>query len=99
MVSPLVQICRTPATLPLAPETVNGAVVRMWFTAPVHREQPRRSAERLAPVGRVVRVLVAAANRYLADSCPQHAAGIAYRVLFSSVPLAVVLVSAFGILL
>ena len=43
--------------------------------------------------------MVGAANRYFADRCPQHAAGIAYRVLFSSVPLAVVLVSAFGILL
>jgi membrane protein len=48
---------------------------------------------------RIVRVLVGAANRYFADRCPQHAAGIAYRVLFSSVPLAVVLVSAFGLLL
>jgi len=36
--------------------------------------------------------MVGAANRYFADRCPQHAAGIAYRVLFSSVPLAVVLV-------
>jgi YihY family inner membrane protein len=42
---------------------------------------------------------VAAANRYFADRCPQHAAGIAYRVLFSSVPLAVVLVSVFGVML
>jgi membrane protein len=42
---------------------------------------------------------VAAANRYFADRCPQHAAGISYRVLFSSVPLAVVLVSVFGVLL
>jgi len=46
-----------------------------------------------------VQALAAAANRYFADRCPQHAAGIAYRVLFSSVPLAVVLVSAFGLLL
>jgi membrane protein len=50
-------------------------------------------------VGRVVRVLTAAGNRYFADRCPQHAAGIAYRVLFSSVPLAIVLVSVFGLLL
>ncbi|HEX2587334.1 MAG TPA: YihY/virulence factor BrkB family protein [Gaiellales bacterium] len=42
---------------------------------------------------------MAAANRYFADRCPQHAAGIAYRVLFSSVPLAVVLVSVFGVML
>lgn len=71
----------------------------MWFTASVHREQPRRSAARLGYAGKIVRVLVAAANRYFADRCPQHAAGIAYRVLFSSVPLAVVLVSGFGVML
>jgi membrane protein len=70
----------------------------VWFTEWVQREQPR-SAERFGPAGRTVQVLVAAANRYFADRCPQHAAGIAYRVLFSSVPLAVVLVSAFGLLL
>ena len=50
-------------------------------------------------MGKVVRVLTAAGNRYFADRCPQHAAGIAYRVLFSSVPLAIVLVSVFGLLL
>jgi membrane protein len=40
-----------------------------------------------------------AADRYFADTCPQHAAGIAYRVLFSIVPLAIVLVSIFGVIL
>jgi membrane protein len=44
-------------------------------------------------------VLVLAADRYWADSCPQQAAGIAYRVLFSIVPLAIVLVSLFGLVL
>ena len=33
------------------------------------------------------------------DHCPQQAAGIAYRVLFSIVPLAIVLVSIFGLVL
>jgi membrane protein len=49
--------------------------------------------------GRVGRVLAHSADRYFADSCPQHAAGIAYRVLFSIVPLAIVLVSIFGVIL
>jgi membrane protein len=44
-------------------------------------------------------VLVLAADRYWADRCPQQAAGIAYRVLFSIVPLAIVLVSVFGLVL
>jgi membrane protein len=44
-------------------------------------------------------VLVVAADRYWADRCPQQAAGIAYRVLFSMVPLAIVLVSVFGLVL
>jgi YihY family inner membrane protein len=44
-------------------------------------------------------VLLAAADRYFADRCPQHAAGIAYRVLFSIVPLAIVMVSIFGFIL
>lgn len=39
------------------------------------------------------------ADSYFADRCPQHAAGIAYRVLFSIVPLAIVLVSIFGVIL
>jgi len=72
---------------------------QVWFTGCVHREQPRRSAGRPGPAGKTVQVLVAAANRYFADRCPQHAAGIAYRVLFSTVPLAVVLVSVFGVML
>jgi membrane protein len=48
---------------------------------------------------RIARVLALSAERYFADGCPQHAAGIAYRVLFSIVPLAIVLVSIFGIIL
>jgi membrane protein len=48
---------------------------------------------------RIGRVLAVAADRYFADRCPQLAAGIAYRVLFSIVPLAIVLVSVFGVIL
>ncbi len=44
-------------------------------------------------------MLLTAGDRYFADRCPQHAAGIAYRVLFSIVPLAIVLVSIFGLIL
>lgn len=44
-------------------------------------------------------MLATAVDRYFADRCPQHAAGIAYRVLFSIVPLAIVLVAIFGLLL
>lgn len=49
--------------------------------------------------GRIVRVLATAGDRFFADGCPQQAAGIAYRVLFSIVPLAIVVVAAFGVLL
>ena len=40
-----------------------------------------------------------AVERFFMDQCPQHAAAIAYRVLFSIVPLAIVLVSVFGLVL
>ena len=56
----------------------------------------RRCIEEASRIGRV---LAHSADRYFADSCPQHAAGIAYRVLFSIVPLAIVLVSIFGVIL
>src|SRR5215510_12800342 len=44
-------------------------------------------------------VIADALQRFFADQCPQLAAGIAYRVLFSIVPLAIVLVSIFGLVL
>ncbi|HEX3328830.1 MAG TPA: YihY/virulence factor BrkB family protein [Gaiellales bacterium] len=50
-------------------------------------------------VRRVAAVLATAVDRYFSDGCPQHAAGIAYRVLFSIVPLAIVVVAVFGLLL
>src|SRR4029079_18284644 len=48
---------------------------------------------------RAAAALATAVDRYFADGCPQHAAGIAYRVLFSIVPLAIVVVAVFGLLL
>jgi hypothetical protein len=45
------------------------------------------------------RVIPEAIERFFADQCPQQAAGIAYRVLFSIAPLAIVLVSIFGLVL
>ena len=44
-------------------------------------------------------VIPDALQRFFADQCPQQAAGIAYRVLFSIAPLAIVLVSIFGLVL
>ena len=47
----------------------------------------------------LLRVIPQAIDGYFADRCAQHAAGIAYRVLFSLVPLSIVLVAIFGIVL
>jgi Virulence factor BrkB len=48
---------------------------------------------------KLARIIAAAVERFFADQCPQLAAGIAYRVLFSIAPLAIVLVSIFGLVL
>ena len=48
---------------------------------------------------KLARVIPDAVQRFYADHCPQQAAGIAYRVLFSIAPLAIVLVSVFGLVL
>ncbi len=48
---------------------------------------------------KLARVIPEAVERFFADQCPQQAAGIAYRVLFSIAPLAIVLVSIFGLVL
>jgi membrane protein len=47
----------------------------------------------------LARVIPQAIDGYFTDRCGQHAAGIAYRVLFSLVPLSIVLVAIFGIVL
>ena len=62
----------------------------------------RRRAEVAAAVRipkKLLRVVPEALQRFYADHCPQQAAGIAYRVLFSIAPLAIVLVSIFGLVL
>jgi membrane protein len=48
---------------------------------------------------KVARVAPHAIQQFFSDGCPQHAAAIAYRVLFSIAPLAIVLVSIFGLVL
>ena len=48
---------------------------------------------------KVVTVVVEALRGFIADGCQQQAAGIAYRLLFSIAPLAIVLVSIFGLVL
>jgi len=45
------------------------------------------------------RALPQAIDGYFSDRCGQHAAGIAYRVLFSLAPLAIVLVAILGVVL
>jgi membrane protein len=53
----------------------------------------------LRVVQNLFRAVPAAIDGYFRDRLAQHAAGIAYRVLFSLVPLAIVLVSIVGIVL
>ena len=64
------------------------------------RPWPSRAVRRPLDVLRnLFRVLPVAAEGYVHDRLPQHAAAIAYRVLFSLAPLAIVLVSIFGLVL
>jgi len=53
----------------------------------------------VAIVVKLARVLPAGVQCFYTDRCTQQAAGIAYRVLFSIAPLAIVLVSIFGLIL
>ena len=48
---------------------------------------------------KLARVVPESLQRFFSDRCPLHAAGIAYRVLFSIAPLAIVLVAVFGLVL
>jgi membrane protein len=48
---------------------------------------------------RVVHAFDFALRRFFADKCPRDSAAIAYRVLFSAGPLAIVIVSIFGLVL
>lgn len=69
-------------------------------TAPERRSRPARLVRwPLLTVRRLAGVLPTAVDSYFALRLPQHAAAIAYRVLFSLVPLAIVLVSVFGLVL
>jgi membrane protein len=60
----------------------------------------RWPADRLVEMGRgVVNALPRAVDDLFRDRCPQYAAAIAYRVLFSLFPLTIALVSIFGLVL
>jgi uncharacterized BrkB/YihY/UPF0761 family membrane protein len=48
---------------------------------------------------KLARVFPRAVRQFFADRCPQQAAEIAYRVPFSIAPLAIVLVSIFGLVI
>ena len=51
------------------------------------------------PASRIAGAAADSVQSFYADQCPQRAAAIAYRVLFSIAPLAIVLVSVFGLIL
>jgi membrane protein len=55
--------------------------------------------ERFAALRRLPGILASSVSRFFSAGCAQHAAGIAYRVLFSLAPLAIVLLSVFGLVL
>jgi membrane protein len=57
------------------------------------------AAEGAGVIRKLARIVPEALERYFADRSPQHSAAIAYRVLFSIAPLAIVLVSIFGLVL
>src|SRR5262249_39070021 len=63
-------------------------------TPPSHALRPP-----VAHAKKLARVIPEAVERFFADQCPQQAAGIAYRGLFSIAPLAIVLVAIFGLVL
>ena len=60
---------------------------------------PGRRRLQPAVIKRFLRVVAGALQQFFADQCSQQAAGIAYRLLFSMAPLAIVLVSIFGLIL
>lgn len=63
------------------------------------REPPRRLARLLEELRHVVRAVVLAVRKFGQDRGPQLAAAVAYRVLFSLVPLLTLIVSIIGLLL
>ena len=58
--------------------------------------KPLPARDRPGLLRTIVRALPQAVDGYIVDRCNQHAAGIAYRVLFSLAPLAIVLVAILG---
>jgi membrane protein len=60
---------------------------------------PRRPGGPLAFGRRLLGILFGAIDGFFRHHLAQHAAGIAYRILFSLAPLAIVLVSIFGLVL
>jgi membrane protein len=68
-------------------------------TEPGHTRLLRLATWPLRVLRRLVAVLPVAIDGYFAHRLTQHAAGIAYRVLFSLVPLTIILVSIFGLVL
>jgi len=61
--------------------------------------EPRRRTHPLAFGRRLLGILFGAVDGFFRHHLAQHAAGIAYRILFSLAPLAIVLVSIFGLVL
>jgi membrane protein len=68
-------------------------------SAPTDARRSTRRGRLLGGLTAFGRVIPVAIDRYFADRCPQHAAAIAFRALFSMAPLAIVLVAAFGVVL
>ena len=90
----------TPRALPVAPDALRR--LRAMGT-PHAAETPGRLARLVrAPIGfgvGLTRALPRAIDDLFRDRCPQYAAAIAYRVLFSLFPLTILLVSVFGLVL
>jgi membrane protein len=59
----------------------------------------REPGEPIGVTRKLAHVVPGALQQFFVDQCPQQAAAIAYRVLFSIAPLAIVLVSVFGLVL
>jgi membrane protein len=64
-----------------------------------NQDQRPQAGWPLVTAKKLARVIPDAIRRFFADECPEQAAAIAYRVLFSIAPLAIVLVSIFGLVL
>lgn len=70
----------------------------MWFSCTITTTRSTVAGP-ASFVKKLARVLPHAVERFYSDRAPQQAAAISYRVLFSVAPLAIVLVSVFGLVL